>query len=45
LSRYHHGTVRVAFGAPQQLAGEEAGVEAALQDALRRELARLIEAA
>jgi 1-acyl-sn-glycerol-3-phosphate acyltransferase len=45
LSRYHHGTVRVAFGPPQQLAGEEAGVEAALQQALRRELARLIEAA
>jgi hypothetical protein len=40
-ARYHRGTVRVAFGAPQQLAGDEA----ALQQALRRELARLIEAA
>lgn len=41
LARYHRGTVRVAFGAPQQLSGDEA----ALQQALRRELARLIEAA
>ena len=41
LPRYHRGTVRVAFGAPQRLAGDEA----ALQQALRRELVRLIEAA
>ena len=39
--RYHRGTVRVAFGAPLRLAGDEA----ALQSALRRELAQLIEAA
>jgi hypothetical protein len=44
-ARYHRGTVRVAFGPPQQLIGDEAGSEAALQQALRRELVRLIEAA
>jgi hypothetical protein len=41
LSRYHRGTVRVAFGAPQRPAGDEA----VLQRAMRHELARLIEAA
>jgi hypothetical protein len=40
-ARYHRDTVHVAIGAPQQLAGDEA----ALQQALRRELVRLIEAA